>query len=137
MPLFRFLVAACCPQCPLACNSIPPLSASAFLCVSVPLLVPNFPLSDSYKGFRVHPAFPDGSDSKASACNAGDLSSIPGLERSLEKEMAIHSSTLACKIPWKEETDRPHPLGITECRTRLKSSDFTSLHFRLSKMISS
>ena len=60
-----------------------------------------------------------------------------GREDPLEKEMAIHSSTLACKIPWTEETDRPHPLGITECRTRLKSSDFTSLHFRLSKMISS
>ena len=27
--------------------------------------------------------FPDGSDSKESACNAGDLSSIPGLGRSL------------------------------------------------------
>ena len=26
--------------------------------------------------------FPGGSDSKASACNAGDLGSIPGLERS-------------------------------------------------------
>ena len=37
--------------------------------------------------------FPGGSDGKESACNAGDLSSIPGLGRSLEKEMATHSST--------------------------------------------
>ena len=29
-----------------------------------------------------------GSDSKASACNAGDLGSIPGSGRSLGKEMA-------------------------------------------------
>ena len=38
-----------------------------------------------------------GSDGKASAHNAGDLSSIPGSGRSdpLEKEMATHSSTLA------------------------------------------
>ena len=32
--------------------------------------------------------FPGGSEVKASACNAGDLSSIPGPIRSLEKEMA-------------------------------------------------
>ena len=29
-----------------------------------------------------------------------------GGEDPLEKEMAIHSSTLACKIPWAEEPDR-------------------------------
>ena len=29
-----------------------------------------------------HLSFPGGSDSKESACNAGDLGSIPGLERS-------------------------------------------------------
>ena len=28
------------------------------------------------------------------------------LEKALEKEMAIHSSTLAWKIPWMEEPDR-------------------------------
>ena len=46
---------------------------------------------------------------KASARNAGDLGSIPGLGRSLgradplEKEMATHSSILAWRIPWMEE----------------------------------
>ena len=50
--------------------------------------------------------FPGSSDSKASACNAGDLGSIPGLGRSPEKEMATHSSTLAWKIPWTEEPGR-------------------------------
>ena len=39
--------------------------------------------------------FPGGSDGKASVCNAGDLGSIPGLGRSLEKEIAAHSSILA------------------------------------------
>ena len=38
--------------------------------------------------------FPGGSDGKASACNAGDLDSIPGWGDPLEKEMAFHSSTL-------------------------------------------
>ena len=39
---------------------------------------------------------------KASAYNAGDLGLIPGSGRSLEKEMATHSNTLAWKMPWKE-----------------------------------
>ena len=39
--------------------------------------------------------FPGGSEGKATAYNVGDLGSIPGSGRSLEKEMATHSSTLA------------------------------------------
>ena len=39
---------------------------------------------------------------KASAYNVKDPGSIPGTERSLEKEMATHSSTLAWKIPREE-----------------------------------
>ena len=42
-------------------------------------------------------------DDKESACNAGDLDSIPGTGRSLEKEMATHASNLAWRIPWTEE----------------------------------
>ena len=37
-------------------------------------------------------AFFGGSDSKISACSAGDV-----------KGMAVHSSTLAWRIPWTEE----------------------------------
>ena len=45
-------------------------------------------------------------------------------EDPLEKEMAIHSSTLAWKIPWTEEPDRLHTVhGVTKSRTGL--SDFT------------
>ena len=43
--------------------------------------------------------FPGGSDSKDSACNVGDLGSIPGLERSPGKGKATHSSILAWRIP--------------------------------------
>ena len=43
------------------------------------------------------------SDVKESTCNAGDLGSIPGLGRSLEEEIATHSSILAWRIPWTEE----------------------------------
>ena len=53
--------------------------------------------------FEAPKGFPGGSEVKASACNAGDLGSIPGSGRSLEKEMATHSSILAWRIPWTEE----------------------------------
>ena len=39
-----------------------------------------------------------------------------GQDDPLEKEMAIHSSTLAWKIPWMEEPDRP-PWGHKESDT--------------------
>ena len=48
-------------------------------------------------------SFPGGSDGKESACNEGDLGSIPGWEDPLGKEMATHSSILAWGIPWMEE----------------------------------
>ena len=43
--------------------------------------------------------FPGGSDSKESACNAGNLGSIPGLGNPLKEGMATHSSILAWRIP--------------------------------------
>ena len=49
-----------------------------------------------------------------------------GGEDPLEKEMAIHSSTIAWKIPWTEEPGRLQSMG-SQSWTRL--SDFTSLHF--------
>ena len=55
--------------------------------------------------------FPGDSDSQESACNAGDLGLIPGLEDALEKEMATHSSILAWKIPWTEEPGRLQSMG--------------------------
>ena len=52
-----------------------------------------------------------GSDGKVSACNAGDPGSIPGSDP-LQKEMAIHSSTLAWKIPWMEEPGGLQSMGL-------------------------
>ena len=56
--------------------------------------------------------FPGGSDSKESACNAGDLGLIPGLGRSLEEGMATHSSILAWRIPLTEEPGGLQPMGL-------------------------
>ena len=41
-----------------------------------------------------------------SVYNAGDSGSIPGSGDTLEKEMAIRSSTIVWKIPWTEEPGR-------------------------------
>ena len=55
--------------------------------------------------------FPGSSDGKASAYNAGDPGSIPGLKDPLEKAMETHSSTLAWKILWTEECGRLQSMG--------------------------
>ena len=39
-----------------------------------------------------------------------------GLEDTLEKEMAIHSSTLAWKIPWTEKPGRLQSMGSQRVR---------------------
>ena len=39
-----------------------------------------------------------------------------GWEDPLEKEMAIHFSTLAWKIPWTEESDRLQSMGSQRVR---------------------
>ena len=44
-----------------------------------------------------------GSVVQESTCSAGDVCSSLGREDSLEKEMTIHSSSLAWEIPWTEE----------------------------------
>ena len=44
--------------------------------------------------------FPSGSDGKESACNVGNLGSVPGGEDTLEKGKATHSSIQAWRIPW-------------------------------------
>ena len=41
----------------------------------------------------------------------GDLGSISGSGRPLENEVAIHSSTIAWKIPWTEEPGRLQTMG--------------------------
>ena len=57
------------------------------------------------KTYTIFTGLPGGSDGKESACNAGDLGSIPGLGN-LEAGMATHSSILAWRIPWIEEPGR-------------------------------
>ena len=48
--------------------------------------------------------FPGGSDGKESSCKAGDPGSILGWEDPLEKGIATHSSILAWRTAWTEES---------------------------------
>ena len=60
---------------------------------------------------------------KVSACNVGGLGSTLGWEDTLEKEMATHSSILACKIHGRRRLVAYSPWGC-------KESDMTEqLHF--------
>ena len=64
-----------------------------------------------------------GSEAKTSAYNVGDPGSIPGSGRSPgEGNLATHSSTLAWKIPWTENS----PWG------RKESNATERLHFHFS-----
>ena len=61
--------------------------------------------------------FHGGSNGKESACDSGDLGSVPGWGRSPGEGMAIHSSILARRIPWTEEPDRLQSMGHKESDT--------------------
>ena len=52
-----------------------------------------------------------GSEGKAPACNAATRVRSLGREVPLEKEMAIHSSILAWRIPWMEEPGGLQSMG--------------------------
>ena len=56
---------------------------------------------------------PGGTEGKESACNVGDLGSISGSGRSLERGMETHSSILAWRIPWTGE-----PGGLESMRSQ-------------------
>ena len=66
-----------------------------------------------WNGTRTAQGFLGGSDGKESACNAGDLGSMPGFGRSPGEEEATHSSILAWRIPWTEE-----PGGLQSLRSQ-------------------
>ena len=62
--------------------------------------------------FHFFMSFPGGSDSKESACNAGDLGSVPGSGKSPGEGNGSHSSILAWKIPWIEEPGGLQSMGL-------------------------
>ena len=73
--------------------------------------------------------FPGGSDSKESACNAGDLGLIPSQEDPLEKGMVTHCSILAWRISLTDDS----PWGLKESDMIEQIRISTWLHFSLDK----
>ena len=71
------------------------------------------------------PFYPDKmrlfSDSKESACNAGDPGSIPGSGWSPGEGNGNHSSILTWRIPWVEEPGRLQSMGLQIVGTRLSN----------------
>ena len=53
---------------------------------------------------------------KNPSASAGDMGLILGWEDPLEKEVATHSSTLAGKIPWTEESGGLPSMGSQRVR---------------------
>ena len=58
-----------------------------------------------------------------------------GQEDPLEKEMAVHFSILAWRIPWTEEADRPRSKGSKRVRHIWVTNAFTFLFILLQKAI--
>ena len=60
--------------------------------------------------------FPDGSDSKETACQCRDVGSIPGLGRSSEEGNGKPLGILAREIPWTEEPGGLQSMGLQRVR---------------------
>ena len=56
-----------------------------------------------------------------------DVGSVPGLGRSTEREMAIHSTILAWRLLWTEDPDGLQSWGHKELDTNKHAH--TTLHF--------
>ena len=97
---------------PLACGLCVSLSVSPLLCSVLSAALPSSWTCSSHisSHHRLEEdlwwGFLGGSDGRECTCNIGDQGLIPGLGRSLEKEMATHSSIFAWEIPWTEEPGR-------------------------------
>ena len=75
--------------------------------------------------FKVETGFPGGSDGKESACNAGDLGSIPGLGRSPREGNGNPLQYTCLENPMGRGAWKATVQGVTKNRTRLNDYTFT------------
>ena len=68
---------------------------------------------------------PGGSEVKASACNAGDLGSIPGSGRSPGEGNGNPFQYSSWRIPWTEEPGELQSMGSHRVRHDLATNTFT------------
>ena len=95
------------------CYSWVPATETALPRSSEPPLSSYQALSTIFMCIR---GFSDGSAGKETACNAGDVSLIPGLGRSLEEGMATHASILVWKIPRTAKAFGLQSMGLQRVR---------------------
>ena len=83
--------------------------------------------------FKVEMGFPGGSDGKESACNAGDLGSIPGLGRSPREGNDNPLQYTCLENPRDREAWWAAVYGVAQSRTRLRwlSSSSSSSSIRM------
>ena len=62
--------------------------------------------------FKTVEGFPGSSDGRESACNAGYLGLTPRSRRSPGEGNGTHSSILAWRIPWTEESGGLQSMGL-------------------------
>ena len=73
--------------------------------------------SNKHTHTHTHTHTHSSSDGKESACNVGDIwIRFLDWDDPLEKGMATHSSILAWRIPWTEESDRLQSKGSQSVR---------------------
>ena len=88
----------------------------------------------NFQGSNVWHGLPCGSDSKASACNAGNPGSIPGSGRSPGEENGtpLQSSCLENSMDGRAWWAAVH--GITKSQTQMSDFTFTFFHFITEQM---
>ena len=88
-------------------NNLPAMQKSPFQSLGQ-----EDPLEKGQLPTPVFLGFPGGLDSKESACNVADLGLIPEMGRSPGEWKATHSSILAWRIPWTEESGGLQSMGL-------------------------
>ena len=74
--------------------------------------------------------FPGGSMGKESACNVGDMGSIPGSGRYPGEGRTTHSSILAWEISWTEEPRGLQAMGLQTAGHHSVTDTFTFVYKR-------
>ena len=95
---------------------------------------PKWPSIDEWiKMYYIHMGFPGDSEVKASACNAGDLGSIPGLGRSPEEGNGNPLQYSCLENPIGKGAWWATVRGVTKSWTRLSNFTFTYIQWNITQ----
>ena len=89
--------------------------------------LPYFQMGRKRSFFSSDVGFPSGSDGKESTCNAEDLGSIPGLERSLGEGNGNPLQYSCLENPMDRGAWQTKAYGVIKSQTQLSDQHFTSV----------